>query len=157
MMHGTSSQIHETGNVPVSQHPTRSKSRNETKYGPQTAVTLIQMEPFNGSRYQGQGAGKGCGRSGIDEGCSRLNIGVGRLKGTDSRLLLDTSGCRHEQARMDSLSTHTRLYQQGHVTTKGNAGLWHRLCYRLRYGCCRHGYNVGGDMAGCYVLCNHTP
>jgi hypothetical protein len=32
------------------------------------------------------------------------------------------------------LSTHARLYQQGHVTTKGIAGHWCRLCYRLRYG-----------------------
>ena len=67
-------------------------------------------------------------------------VGIGRLKETDSCLLLDVSGCGHGQASIDCLSPHTRLYQQGHMTTKGNAGLWHRLCYRLRYGCCCHGY-----------------
>jgi hypothetical protein len=39
------------------------------------------------------------------------------------------SATRHESAGMrtskdDSLSTHTRLYLRGHVTAKGNAGLW---------------------------------
>jgi hypothetical protein len=27
------------------------------------------------------------------------------------------------------------------VTATGNAGHWHGLCYRLRYGHCHHGYN----------------
>jgi hypothetical protein len=37
---------------------------------------------------------------------------------------MSTTRRGHGQAKMNLVSTHTRLYQQGHVTAKGNAGHW---------------------------------
>jgi hypothetical protein len=50
-----------------------------------------------------------------------------------SRLLLDARRSDgHGQARIIVYLQHARVYQRGHVTAKGNAGLLHRRC--------RHGY-----------------
>jgi hypothetical protein len=65
-----------------------------------------------------------------------LTTRMGQRKGTQrgSRLLLDASRCGHGQAKLDSVSTHTRVYQQGHVTAKETARLclWSLLWTPLR-------------------------
>ena len=48
-VYSTPSQTHEMGDVPIAQHPTCLKMRNEIIYGSQMAINSFQQEPFNGS------------------------------------------------------------------------------------------------------------